>query len=91
MAKSPQCNGSGKFDIGAHDMGGWVRIIPGKSADMLPDLPGFLAHRLSEWLREHPHLRLLCVVPISRDGATVELQAWSEQHSFPDKSAAQQR
>ncbi len=88
MAKSSHGNGSGKFEIGAHDMGGWVRIIPGKSADITSDLPGFLAHRLGEWLREHPQLRLLCVVPITREGATVELQAWYEQHLFPDKSSA---
>jgi hypothetical protein len=25
----PQGNGSGKFEIGAHDMGGWVRVIAG--------------------------------------------------------------
>jgi hypothetical protein len=80
-------NGSGKFDIGAHDMGGWVRITPSQSADSAADLPGFLAHRLSEWFREHPHHRLLCVVPITRDGATVELHAWYEQHLFPDTSS----
>jgi hypothetical protein len=88
VGKQPHGNGSGKFDVGAHDMGGWVRIIPGQSAHTATDLPGFLAHRLSEWLREHPHLRLLCVVPITRDGSTVELQAWYEQHLFPDMSSA---
>jgi hypothetical protein len=40
---------------------------------------------LSLWLREHHHLRLICVVPITRDGNTIELHGWYEQHDFPDK------
>jgi hypothetical protein len=30
------------------------------------------------------------VVPITRDGNTVELHAWYEQHLFPDISPQQQ-
>ena len=48
------------------------------------DLGLFLAHRLAQWFRERPHLRLRCVVPIQRDGYTVELHGWYEQTLFPD-------
>jgi hypothetical protein len=78
-------NGSGKFDIGVHDMGGWVRVVPGQTAPR-DDLGFYLAHRLSVWFREQPHLRLLCVVPIVKDGNTVELHGWYEQHLFRDTS-----
>jgi hypothetical protein len=40
----------------------------------------------AHWFRENAHLRLLCVVPISRDGNTVELHAWYERHLFRDIS-----
>src|SRR5262249_47399351 len=85
-------NGSGKFDIGAHDMGGWVRVIAGQTASLVEDLRFYLAHRLSAWFREHPHLRLLSVVPINnKDGVTVELHGWYEQHLFPDVSPFAQK
>jgi hypothetical protein len=79
-------NGSGKFSVGVHDMGGWVRVIAGGTAPQDGNLPFYLAHRLSDWFRENPHLRLLSVVPISKDGDTVELHAWYEQHRFRDLS-----
>jgi hypothetical protein len=84
-------NGSGKFDVGVHDMGGWVRVIAGGTAPQDGNLPFYLAHRLSHWLRENAHLRLLCVVPISKDGDTVELHAWYEQHVFRDISPLAQQ
>jgi hypothetical protein len=55
------------------------------------NLPFYLAHRLSHWLWENAHLRLLCVVPICKDGDTVELHAWYEQHLFPDSSPLAQQ
>jgi hypothetical protein len=61
-------NGSGKFDVGVHDMGGWVHVIAGGTAPQDGNLQFYLARRLSHWLRENAHLRLLCVVPISKDG-----------------------
>ena len=76
-------NGSGKLDIGAHDMGGFVRVITGPLHVYPADLGLFLAHRLAQWFREHPHLRLRCVVPIQRDGYTVELHGWFDVHVFP--------
>jgi hypothetical protein len=86
MPKQPHGNGSSKFEIGVHDMGGWVRVVAGTSPSLPEDLPFYLSHRLANWLREHSHLRLLCVVPIAKDGTTIELHAWYEQHRFQDKS-----
>ncbi len=84
-------NGSGKFDVGAHDMGGWVRVMAGQMASSVDDLGYYLSHRLSQWLRVNSHFRLISVVPIQRDGNTVELHAWYEQHVFPDKSGLVQK
>ena len=79
-------NGSGKFDIGVHDMGGWVRVIAGQTASHDEDLGFYLSHGLSLWLRGHPELHLSSVVPINRDGKTVELHGWYVQHLFADTS-----
>ena len=38
----------------------------------------FLGYRLARWRLENAHRRLLCVVPICKDGNTVELHAWYE-------------
>src|SRR5262245_39739044 len=85
--KRPQGgNGSPKFEVGAHDMGGWVRVIASDSSPPPDDLGFYLAHRLSHWFGENPHRRLVCVVPINRDGFTVELHGWYEQHLFADIS-----
>jgi hypothetical protein len=86
MKKPEHGNGSGKFDIGAHEMGGWVRVVAGQTASHVEDLGFYLGHRLSVWFREHTHLRLVSVVPINRDGNTVELHGWYAQHVFPDIS-----
>jgi hypothetical protein len=40
--KRPHGNGSGKFEIGHHDMGGWVRIVAGRH-NLPDDLPVFLS------------------------------------------------
>ena len=79
-------NGSGKFEIGQHDMGGWVRIVAGKPGDLPDDLPLYLSHALTGWFRQRPHLRMCCVVPVHKDGDTVELHAWYEMHVFPDNA-----
>ena len=71
--KRPQGgNGSSKFEVGAHDMGGWVRVVASFAPPPPDDLGFYLAHRLSHWFREHPQFRLISVVPINKDGATVE-------------------
>jgi hypothetical protein len=78
-------NGSGKFEIGSTNMGGWVRVAPGKAATYPDDLPVFLSHALTAWFRERPQLRMRSVLPVSRNGDTVELHAWFDQHVFPDQ------
>ena len=75
-------NGSGKFEIGHHDMGGWVRVCAGR-VSLPDDLPAYLSQALADWFRQRPHLHLRCVVPIQKDGDTVELHAWYDAHLFP--------
>jgi hypothetical protein len=82
----PTGNGSGKFEVHTQDMGGWVRVFGDQRHDLPPDLPVFLSHSLTAWLRQRPQLRLIVVVAVSREGNTVELHAWYEQHVFPDVS-----
>ena len=79
-------NGSGAFDVGAHDMGGWVRVLASETGMMERDLPVYLAHRLAELFREHPHLILTSTVPITKDGRTVELYGFYQQHVFRDQA-----
>lgn len=67
-------------------MGGWVRIHT--TGGVPDDLPVFLSHTLAEWMRQHPQFRLVSVVPICRDGTTVELHGWYECHVFPPSPLA---
>jgi hypothetical protein len=61
------------------DMGGWAKVSASKIA--VPDnLPELLARTLAEWLRVRPQFRLISVVPVNRNGATVELHAWYERY-----------
>jgi hypothetical protein len=82
MNPKPKSNGSGKVNINSSDMGGWVRIAAGNH-DLPEDIGVYLSQGLADWFRQRPHLRLRCVVPISRNGTTVELHAWYEAHIFP--------
>jgi hypothetical protein len=82
MNPRPRGNGSGKINIGQADMGGWVRISAGKH-DLPQDIGVYLSQALADWFRQRPHLRMRCVVPITRDGTTMELHAWYEAHLFP--------
>lgn len=82
----PYGNGSGQFGIGIQDMGGWVRVMARDLLSHPDDLGAKLAHCLSEWFRQKPHLRLVCVVPIVMDGMTVELRGWCAQVAIPDLS-----
>lgn len=63
-------------------MGGWVRIVAGRQ-NLPDDLPVFLSQALADSFRQRPQLRMRCVVPVQRDGNTVELHAWYEAHVFP--------
>lgn len=73
-------NGDTKFQITATDMGGWVRVFLDSGHPV--DLPTYLSQSLASWFRERPHLHVRSVVPISRDGDTVELHAWFDAHVF---------
>jgi hypothetical protein len=82
MNPKPRGNGSGKVNILQLDMGGWVRIYNG-TPDLPDDLGVYLSQTLADWFRQRPHLRMRCVVPISKEGTTIELHAWYEAHLFP--------
>ncbi len=79
-------NGSSKFKVITTDMGGWIRVVADPSAVIPPDLPLFHTHSLSNWFRDHPQFHLVSVIPIDKDGATIELHAFYGQHVFPDIS-----
>ena len=87
MKLKPGGDGSGKFEIAQEDMGGWVKISAGRQ-DLPDDLPRFLSQALADWFRQRPRLRMRCIVPIQRDGDTVELHAWYEAHIFPPSPGA---
>lgn len=86
-----QGNGSGKLDILLTDMGGWVRVFPSKGAGTSQqDLGIYLSQTLTQWFRERPQLRMKAVMPITRDGTTVELHGWYEVHVVPPAAGAPQ-
>ena len=74
-----------RFEIVRDDMGGWVRVFLGRG-EPTGEVAKFLSHSLANWMREHPHLRVRFVVPINRNGDTVELHAWYDQVLLPDTS-----
>ena len=74
-----------RFEIIQENMGGWVRVFLGRG-EPTGEVAKFLSHSLTEWMRQRPHLRVRFVVPINRDGDTVELHAWYDQIIFPDIS-----
>jgi hypothetical protein len=77
-------NGSGKFVVVNEDMGGWIRFRA-TGQDIPRDLPVYLEQSVAEWFRKRPEHRMRCVVPIQREGDTVELHVWYETHVFPLK------
>ena len=56
---------------------------PAKGAD---DLPVYLSHALTQWLRARPQRTPRRVVSVSRHGHTVEPHAWYDLPAFPDLS-----
>ena len=80
MPSEPKPNGSGRFNVHQTDMGGWVRIYTDPATEVPPDLAVYLSHALTEWFRQRSQLRLRAVLPVTRDGTTVEL------HVAPMKS-----
>jgi hypothetical protein len=77
-------NGSGKFNVNTQDLGGWVRVFTDSMATVPDDVALFLSHALTEWFRQRPHLPMRTVIPITRDGRTVELNAWYDLGVFPE-------
>jgi hypothetical protein len=71
-------------------MGGWLRVWVDEG-EPSPNLPLYLSHALSNWLRNNPHLRCWAVVPVQFNGDTVELHAWYERTIFPDVSPPAER
>lgn len=74
-----------RFEIIQKDMGGWVRVYLGRG-EPTGEVAQYLSHSLTEWIRKNPQIRVRQIVPINRDGDTVELHAWYEQVIFPDTS-----
>ena len=66
-------NGSGKIDIGLVHKGGWVRVRLSRQYDLPEDIHAVMSSCLAKWFKDRPHLRLRFVVPIQRDGTTVEM------------------
>jgi hypothetical protein len=87
--KSQGGNGSGKFNVHSDDMGGWVRVHTDLKGTVPADLGHYLSLALTDWFRQRPQLRMRCVVPINRDGNTVELHAWFDAHTFPPTPSSQ--
>ena len=72
-----------RFTITVTDMGGWTRVYLA-SGEPAGEVAKPLSQSLTEWMRANPHLRVKHIVPISRDGDTVELHVWYEK--APDSS-----
>jgi hypothetical protein len=81
-------NDSGQLKIAQRDMGGWVRVWL-DSGEPSEKLPVFLSHALTDWFRQHPQYHMRTVVPIQRDGDTVELHAWFDVGVVPDLTGGQ--
>ena len=79
-------NGSGKVNVHARDEGGWLRVFTDPLSSVPDELPIWLSHAATAWFRQRPHLHIVAVMPVVRDGETVELHAWYTQHAFPDLS-----
>jgi hypothetical protein len=63
-----------------------VRFFTDRKHNGHSELPVFLSHSLTQWFRERGALRLSAVVPVCKDGDTVELHAWYLLQIFPDVS-----
>jgi hypothetical protein len=81
--KPPIGNGSGKFEINAMDMCGWVRVSCSNLSHAPDDLPIYLSHSLADWFRSCPNYLLQFVVPMIKDGKTVELHGFYLLHLVP--------
>jgi len=72
-----------EVQVHSADMGGWVRFFTDRRSHNNPELAVILSTALSDWFRARPHFHLRCVVPIQKEGTTVELHCWFAAHVFP--------
>jgi len=88
MKHQPGGNGSSKGVIHQEDVGGWVRVFTDNPGPLPPDFALYLSASLSEWFRKMPQRRMRTVVPIQRDGDTVELHCWFDVVLLPATSSS---
>lgn len=69
-------NGSSKFNIYQDEHDGWVRVHTDRRSAFPEDFARILSEVLTDWFRKRPELVMRCIVPVARDGNTVELHAW---------------
>ncbi len=84
--KGPHGNGSDKMGISQQDMCGWVRIAACEHQHLPDAVHVYHSQALTEWYTQRPHLRMRCIVPVQKEGTTVELHSWYDQHLFPPPS-----
>lgn len=68
------------FEINVEDHMGFVRVFMGRG-EPTGELATYLSATLAQWIEQRPHLRIIAVVPVIRDGDTAELHAWTEPRS----------
>ena len=85
--KLPQDNIFQEVAVHHRDMAGWVRFYTEVHPADVPDLPVYLSYALTRWFRERPQLRLCNILPVNRDGNTVELHAWYTLQVFGNTEA----
>jgi hypothetical protein len=88
--QKPGGNGSSKINIHVEDLGGWIRVFPERYHNLPDELPFFLTATLTNWFRQRAQLRLRTVLPITKDGTTVELYAWFDVHVIPGAAPPEQ-
>ena len=76
-------NGSGKYAVHAEERGGWVRVFSDLSGALPDHFALALSQMLADWFRHRPQLRLRCIVPVCKEGNTIELHAWYDVHVMP--------
>lgn len=68
------------FEINVEDHMGFIRVFMGRG-EPTGELARYLSATFAQWIAERPHLRIIAVVPVVRDGDTAELHAWFEPRS----------
>lgn len=88
LMEAPQDRVFEHFQIQVHtaDLGGWLRFFVAPESTDHPELPFYLSFAVSQWFRTRPHLRPRFLVPITREGNTIEMHVWYDQQLFPDHS-----